>query len=284
MSLDVATTSLLSPAEILRWYADMGVDIAIDEAPHDRFAQSEALQQSAVAARPTPAEDTPRPPRALPSRQNPAPLRPVAVSSFAQASIATAQDMARAAPDLESLRVALQAFEGCALKATATNLVFADGNPKARLMLVGEAPGADEDRQGLPFIGSSGRLLDKMLAAIGLDRTLVYIANIIPWRPPGNRTPSPQEVALCLPFIARQIELVNPGILVCLGGSPAKALLGIKDGIMQARGKWFDYACEGRNIRALAALHPAYLLRATAHKRLAWNDWREVRKALDEGA
>ena len=282
MSLDAATTSLLSPAEILRWYADMGVDIAIDEAPHDRFAQSKAMKESAVAARAAPAEDAPKPPRALPPKPDPAPLRPLAAVSSAPASVAFAVDMARAAPDLESLRVALQAFEGCALKATATHLVFADGNPKARLMLVGEAPGAEEDRHGLPFIGPSGRLLDKMLAAIGLDRTLVYIANVIPWRPPGNRTPSPQEMALCLPFIARQIELVNPDILVCLGGSPAKALLGIKDGIMQARGKWFDYVCGERNIRTLATLHPAYLLRATAHKRLAWNDWREVRKALDE--
>ena len=282
MSLEAATTSPLTSAEILRWYAEMGVDIAIDAVPHDRFAQSEAARQIAATASLPPVGESSRPPRVLPPRQNPASPPPAAASIGAQAGIASAQDIARAAPDLQSLRAALQAYEGCALRATATSLVFADGNPQARLMLVGEAPGADEDRQGLPFSGPDGQMLDKMLTAVGLDRTSVYIASIIPWRPPGNRKPSPQEAALCLPFIARHIELANPDILVCLGGGPATALLGVKDGIMRARGKWFDYVGATRRIRAFVTVHPSMLGTAT-HKRLAWKDWREVRKALDEG-
>ena len=282
MSHNAATTSPLSPAEILRWHADMGVDIAIDEVPQDRFAQTEAARQIAATASLAPVEEPSRSPRVLPPRQNPAVPPPLDTTIGAQAAIACAQDIARAAPDLESLRAALQAYEGCALRATATSLVFADGNPQARLMLVGEAPGADEDRQGRPFAGADGQMLDKILAAIGLDRTSVYIACFIPWRPPGNRKPSPQEAALCLPFLARHIELANPDILLCLGGAPATALLGIKDGIMRARGKWFDYACGARSIRAFVTVHPSMLGTAT-HKRLAWKDWRELRKALDEG-
>ena len=149
---------------------------------------------------------------------------------------------------------ALDKFEGCALRATATQLVFADGNPQAKLMFVGEAPGRDEDIEGLPFVGRSGKLLDRMLAAIRLDRTQVYIANIIPWRPPGNRTPTPQESQICLPFIRKQIELVDPDILVCLGGPSATTLLGIKDGITKTRGRWFTYDTGKREIRAPADL------------------------------
>jgi DNA polymerase len=149
-------------------------------------------------------------------------------------------------------------------------------------MLVGEAPGADEDRIGKPFMGRSGQLLDRMLAAIGLDRNAVYIANIVPWRPPGNRTPTPQEVAICKPFIERQIELANPDFLVCLGGPAAQNLLSIKDGILRTRGRWFSYATpDGRTIRTLATLHPAYLLRQPLQKRLGWRDFLALRRALD---
>ena len=181
---------------------------------------------------------------------------------------------------LEALRVALHAFEGCALKGTATQLVFADGNPEAKLMIVGEAPGRDEDIEGLPFVGRSGKLLDRMLAAIGLDRSGVYIANIIPWRPPGNRTPTPQESQICLPFIQRQIELVDPDILVCLGGPSAQTLLGIRDGITKARGRWLTYDTGKREIRAMATFHPAFLLRSPLQKRLAWRDFLAIKKAL----
>jgi len=172
-------------------------------------------------------------------------------------------------------------FEGCALKATAKSLVFADGRPGARLMLVGEAPGADEDRIGLPFVGRSGQLLDKMLAAIGLERQEhVYIANLLPWRPPGNRTPTPQEVAICLPFIQRQIELAAPDILICVGAPSMQALLGLS-GIMASRGKWVEYDAGARRIRAMAMLHPAYLLRQPLQKRLAWRDLRAIKAALE---
>ena len=166
------------------------------------------------------------------------------------------------------------------MKATATRLVFADGNPQAKLMFVGEAPGRDEDIEGLPFVGRSGKLLDLMLAAIGLDRSKVYIANIVPWRPPGNRTPTPQEQQICLPFILRQIELADPDILVCLGGPSAQALLGIKDGITKTRGRWFNFQTGKRQIRALATFHPAFLLRSPLQKRFAWRDFLAIKKAL----
>ena len=155
------------------------------------------------------------------------------------------------AQTLDELRALLEAFEGCALRATATQLVFADGNPQSRVMFVGEAPGYDEDIVGRPFVGRSGKLLDLMMAAIGLDRTTAYIANVVPWRPPGNRTPTPQETAICLPFIRRQIELANPDILVCLGGPAMQTLLAIKDGITRTRGRWFPYDTGTREIRAL---------------------------------
>jgi DNA polymerase len=191
-----------------------------------------------------------------------------------------ARDAAKSAKTLDELRAILDRFEGCGLRATATQLVFADGNPKARLMFVGEAPGAEEDVQGLPFVGRSGRLLDRMIAAIGLDRSSVYIANIVPWRPPGNRTPTPQEAAICLPFLLRQIELVDPDILVCLGGPSGQTLLGFKDGIRRMRGKWFSFHTGTREIRAMATFHPAYLLRSPLEKRFAWRDFLAIKKAL----
>ena len=170
-----------------------------------------------------------------------------------------AREAARSASSLEELRAILDRFEGCGLKGSASRLVFADGTPGSRLMLVGEAPGAEEDKQGLPFVGRSGQLLDRMLAAIGLDRTKVYIANIVPWRPPGNRTPTPVETQICLPFIQRQIELSNPDVLVTIGQPSTGALLGVQ-GIMKNRGRWFPFQTGTREIRAMPMLHPAYLL------------------------
>ena len=192
-----------------------------------------------------------------------------------------AREQARHAQSLEELEAILAGFDGCALKFSAKNLAFADGNPEGRVMLVGEAPGADEDRIGKPFMGRSGQLLDRMLATIGLDRTQVYVANIVPWRPPGNRTPTPQEIAICKPFIEKQIELADPDILVCLGGPAAQILLGVKDGILKTRGRWFAYQTGRREIRALATLHPAYLLRQPLQKRLAWRDFRALKRALE---
>lgn len=251
-------------ARLLRWYADMGVDIAVDAAPHDRFVESV-----------TPA------PRAT-SAKAPVQTAPAQAVVSADAATRSARDAAASARTLEDLRAQLLAFEGCGLKATATQLVFADGNPDADIMIVGEAPGADEDRQGVPFVGRAGQLLDKMLAAIGLDRRHVYIANVVPWRPPGNRTPTPIETGVCLPFTCRQIELVNPKILICLGAPSMQTLLGIKDGIMRARGRWHEYDKGGTKIPALAMLHPAYLLRQPAQKRLAWQDLRELAKMIEK--
>lgn len=192
-----------------------------------------------------------------------------------------ARAAAKSAATLDELRAILESFDGCALKATATRMVFADGNPQARVMLVGEAPGRDEDIEGLPFVGRSGKLLDQMLKAIGLDRTSVYIANIVPWRPPGNRTPTPQESAICLPFVLRQIELADPDILVCLGGPSAQTLLDIKDGITKTRGRWFTFNTGKRDIRAIATFHPAFLLRSPLQKRFAWRDMLAIKKALE---
>ena len=174
----------------------------------------------------------------------------------------------------------LMGFEGCALKITAKQLVFADGNPKSRVMFVGEAPGRDEDIEGLPFVGRSGKLLDRMMAAIGLERASVYIANVVPWRPPGNRTPTPQETAICLPFTLRQIELADPDILVCLGNPATQTLLSAKEGITRTRGRWFKYHTGSREIRAIPTFHPAFLLRQPLSKRLAWRDFLAIKNEL----
>jgi len=259
-----------SARDLLDFYLEAGVDALVGEAPVDRFA---------VAVEPPPAR-APQP-VALPGdleikgRASP-PAAPIAPDEAAMA----AREAAKAAETLDELRAILEKFDGCALKATATQLVFADGNPQARVMLVGEAPGRDEDIEGLPFVGRSGKLLDRMLAAIGLDRTSVYIANIVPWRPPGNRTPTPQESAICLPFIRRQIELADPDILVCLGGPSAQTLLGIKEGITKTRGRWFTFNTGEREIRALPTFHPAFLLRSPLQKRFAWRDFLAIKKAL----
>jgi len=196
------------------------------------------------------------------------------------AAIMAARRAAAGATSLDALRTMLERFEGCGLRLTAKQLVFADGNPQARVMFVGEAPGREEDIAGLPFVGPSGQLLERMMAAIGLDRTTAYIANVIPWRPPGNRTPTPQESQICLPFIKRQIELADPDILVCLGGPSAAALLGMTEGIRRSRGRWRAYHTGRREIRAIATFHPAYLLRTPLEKRFAWRDFQAIRAAL----
>lgn len=280
-------------ADILAFHLEAGVDVALGEEPVDRFAES----QAARAAPPSlAAPDSPRrtaPEGAAPGAAAPAPRRapmpaPALPASPPPPDVAAleAREAAASAPDLDALRALLESFEGCPLKHTATRLVFADGNPSARLMLVGEAPGRDEDIEGKPFVGRSGKLLDRMLAAIGIDRTSAYIANVVPWRPPGNRTPTPQETAICLPFIRRQIELANPDLLVCLGGPSAQTLLGLRDGITKGRGRWVEYDTGSRTIPALATFHPAYLLRTPLGKRMAWRDMLaiEARLAQQPGA
>ncbi|MCS6891787.1 MAG: uracil-DNA glycosylase, partial [Rhodovarius sp.] len=194
-----------------------------------------------------------------------------------------AATLAAACRSLEELRQAMAEFAATPLRETATQLVFADGVPGAPVMLVGEAPGAEEDRQGLPFVGASGRLLDRMLASIGLDRrSNCYITNILPWRPPGNRTPTDAEMQLFLPFLRRHIALVRPRLLVLLGGSAAKALIGGREGITRLRGKWHQVMIEDEQvIPALATLHPAYLLRNPAAKKDAWHDCLMLRRRME---
>jgi len=265
--------------ELLDFYREAGVDALLGEKPIDRFAADDPPSARAAQAPAIPATIQAPLPADLETkgrRATPLAAPPPAPDEAAMA----AREAAKSAKSLEELRAILEKFDGCALKATATRLVFADGNPQAKLMFVGEAPGRDEDIEGLPFVGRSGKLLDRMLAAIGLDRTHVYIANIVPWRPPGNRTPTPQEQQICLPFILRQIELVDPDVLVCLGGPSAQALLGIKEGITKTRGRWFTFNTGKREIRALATFHPAFLLRSPLQKRFAWRDFLAVKKAL----
>jgi DNA polymerase len=263
--------------ELLTFYAEAGVETAVGEQAHDWLSPSETV--AGVPAAP----DLPPPVasnRTADIRARNAPARAaVPPPPPPDAAVMAAREAARSAATLDELRAILDRFEGCGLKGSASRLVFADGTPGSRLMFVGEAPGAEEDRQGLPFVGRSGQLLDRMLAAIGLDRSKVYIANIVPWRPPGNRTPTPVETQICLPFVQRQIELSNPEILVTVGQPSTGALLGVQ-GIMKNRGRWFTYQAGAREIRAMPILHPAYLLRSPIGKRLAWRDMLAIKKAL----
>jgi len=253
----------------LDWYRAVGVDFAVGEDPVDRFAASAAPSR----ARPIQA---PEAPAAAPTAQ---PAAPVAISLAADPTETTA--LAAAAQTLDELRAVMNGYEGCLLKKRATQLVFADGNPEAEIMLIGEGPGEQEDLQGKPFVGRAGQLLDRMLGAIGLDRSKVYIANMVPWRPPGNRDPSPEEMALCTPFLLRQVELVAPKFLVTLGNVPTKSLFQTQNGITRMRGQWRDLTINSHQARALATLHPAYLLRTPASKALAWRDMLSLKQAID---
>jgi DNA polymerase len=264
--------SIPNVQQLLAFYLEAGVDCALTDEPVNRLSDPDVAPAPRHAAQPEPVRTIPA---AIPAPR-------VEVAPAPEAAIASAREAARTAPSLEALRALLETFDGCALKFTATRLVFADGNPQARIMFVGEAPGREEDLEGLPFVGRSGKLLDRMIAAIGLDRNSAYIANVIPWRPPGNRTPTPQETQICLPFIQRQVELVNPDVLVTLGNPSTQTLLSTREGIMKTRGKWFDYDTGTRVIRALATFHPAYLLRSPSYKRMAWQDLLSVAKALKE--
>ena len=266
----------LNVRQLLAFYLEAGVDCALAEEPVNRLTDPDI----APVARET---DAPKPQRSIPAA---IPARAAIqaprgeVAPPPEAAIASAREAARTAPSLEALRALLENFDGCALKFTATRMVFADGNPQARVMFVGEAPGREEDIEGLPFVGRSGKLLDRMIAAIGLDRSSAYISNVIAWRPPGNRTPTPQETQICLPFIQRHIELVNPDVLVTLGNPSTQTLLSTREGIMKTRGRWFNFNTGTRAIRAMATFHPAYLLRSPSYKRLSWQDLRTIAKAL----
>jgi DNA polymerase len=254
----MATWEIADARALLNWYAAMGVDESIGDEPVNSFAPP-----------------TPEFGKAKPAPRQAAPICTVAEAiSFDRGSIAEAVTLA-------ALETLVSQFDGCGLKRTAKSLCFSRGSEQAHLMLIGEAPGRDEDLQGKPFVGRAGQMLDRMLAAIGLDETHFYITNTVYWRPPGNRTPTPEEIEACAPFLARQIELLKPQVLVLLGGAAAKSILGVSEGIMRLRGKWLSYPSAAGDIPTLATLHPAYLLRNTADKRLAWRDLLLVKKALE---
>jgi uracil-DNA glycosylase len=277
--MDSGTDSL----NALTWLLDAGADEAIGEEPVDRMAaprppleggpknsstRSVSKNFSGRGQAPAPSFD-------------PSPKIPKAFSTLPQGegsdSIGAAMELAASCSTLEELKSALESFDGCALKKSATHTVFADGTPAHRIMFIGEAPGHDEDRVGLPFVGKAGKLLDKMLASIGLDRASnVYITNVLNWRPPDNRNPSPEEAAMCLPFLRRHIELVAPEIVVLVGAVAVKHVLGKTDGIMRLRGKWLEYHAAGKMVPVMPTLHPAYLLRQPAHKKLVWRDLQAI--------
>jgi uracil-DNA glycosylase len=263
-----------SLAELLRWYVAMGADEAIAAEPLDR------LPPPAVAA-----------PQGAPMREavvpvSPAPRLPAAPSPGrdAPAGAASARRLAAEAATLAELAAAVSTFDGCVLKRTATNTVFADGIAGAPLMVIGEAPGADEDRLGKPFVGRAGQMLDRMLASVGFDRRRnAYITNVLFWRPPGNRKPTGEEIAACLPFVFRQIALLAPKAVLMSGGTAMSALVGV-EGITRQRGRWFDLAIDGlpRPVPALATYHPSFLLRSPARKNEAWRDLLSLQSKLKD--
>jgi uracil-DNA glycosylase len=258
----------------LAWLVDAGADEALRDEAVNRFASQPPERASAVIPAPGSMRE---PVRTEPAR------RAAEVRTQAPASddaIGTATDIAARCRTLPELKAALEAFDGCALKAFATHTVFADGNPEHGILCIGEAPGQEEDRQGLPFVGRAGKLLDNMLAAIELDRSKVYIINVLPWRPPDNRNPEPVEVAKCIPFLRRHIELARPKVMILLGAVAAHHVMGRTDGIMRLRGQWLDYFVDGQMVPVMPTLHPAYLLRRPIDKRLAWRDLQAVENRL----
>jgi DNA polymerase len=256
----------LSDAEALAaldWYRAAGVDVAVGDEPVDRFATSAVVP----------------PKRALPGMEPPP--APVPAAPLV-ADPSETRALAQAAPTLEALRAAMDAYDGCALKHRATQLCFSDGNPEAQIMLVGEGPGEQEDKQGKPFVGRGGQLLDRMLGAIGLDRSKVFIVNMVPWRPPGNRNPTPDELALCTPFVVRQVELVNPKLLVTLGNVPTQSLFATSQGITRMRGNWKTLTIGAWTGPVLPTLHPAFLLRTPSAKAQAWKDMLSLKQRMTE--
>jgi len=261
-----------SATQLLKWYAENGIDEALEKKPVNHFLSHAEVEN-------TEAESI----RNVSNNTGSYPITPVQLISQSETT-KSAYAAARAAETLESLRNEMSEFEGCPLKQTAKNLVFGDGLASSRLMLIGEAPGAQEDREGRPFVGQAGQLLERMLKAISIERSDAYITNILPWRPPGNRTPTDSEIGTCLPFVQRQIELVAPEVLILIGGVSAKTLLGTNQGIMRTRGKWLEYQPDGGQdaIPARAILHPAYLLRSPAQKRETWMDLLEIQQKIGE--
>ena len=251
----------------LNWLVEAGADEAVAGEPVNRLVAKAPVAPLQASA--------PRPATVSAPARAPAPL------ALDGDAVGGAIAAAAAATSLAELQAALESFDGCALKRTATNTVFADGVASGRVMLIGEAPGRDEDRIGKPFVGRAGQLLDKMLASIGLDRkTNAYITNVINWRPPDNRDPTPEEAAACLPFLRRHIELADPAVIILLGAVAARHVVGISDGIMKLRGRWLEYRVGDRMVPLMPTLHPAYLLRQPGHKKLAWRDLQAVRDKM----
>ncbi len=278
-----------NPLSTLAWLVEAGADEAVLDEPVNRFTQKPpAAAERKPATVPTAIPTAGRPiPIAVPphagERRSRPPENKAAPAGAYTDQIGAALDIATKCNTLDELRAALEAFDGGALKKNSTHTVFADGNPAARIMLIGEAPGRDEDRAGLPFVGRAGKLLDKMVAPIGLNRAEnFYITNVLPWQPPGNRDFGLEEAAMCLPFLRRHIELKAPDVLVLLGRIAVKNVLGNTEGIMSLRGKWFEYFVNGRMVPALATLHPAYLLRRPVDKKLAWRDMQSLESKARE--
>ncbi len=259
---------------MLKWYSAAGVDIGVSNTPVDQFALSATKADTKTAANPK---------KRAPIGSDKPKAKPTSQISIEapQGNPADAKSSAQAAQSLEALEVALSNLQGCALSVRATQLVFSDGNPEAKIMLVGKAPSRDDDMQGVAFCGPAGALLDNMLKAIGLDRSQVYLANIVPWRPPGNRDPAPHEIDMCLPFLKRQVELVAPDILITLGEMATKTVLNGNAGVAQLRGQWQTANFGGHETQVLASLHPEFLLKQPAQKRLAWADLLQIKKWLD---
>ena len=255
----------------LNWLVEAGADEAIGEMPVNRLVAKAPVEAKIPLT---------RPPQAKPVATT---LSHEGRGNIGGDGISDAQALAAAANSLAELKAALESFDGCILKKSAANTVFADGTPAGRVMFIGEAPGRDEDRIGKPFVGRAGQLLDKMLASIGLDRNVnAYITNVINWRPPDNRDPSPEEAAMCLPFLRRHIELANPGVIILLGAVAGKHVMGITEGIMKSRGRWMEYRVGDRMVPIMPTLHPAYLLRQPAHKKLAWRDLQTLAARMEE--
>ena len=270
----MTASNISSAAALLDWYRAMGVDEVIEDESVDWF---EAAATAKAAAKQPSNEAS----RQLAQHSQSAAPRPGFASVAPDEAVMDARERAANAKTLEELEQSLSEFNGCPLKATAKKMCFKRGNDKARIMLIGEGPGRDEDLQGLPFVGRAGQLLDKMLEAISLTEDDVYITNIVYWRPPGNRTPTTQEVQACLPFLNRQVELLNPQFLVLIGGPASQNLLGSKQGITKLRGTWRDCEIGGKTRRAMPILHPAYLLRTPAAKRQAWRDMLNLKATLN---
>lgn len=263
----------------LNWLKEMGADELIADTATGFYNFKAAMGKAANTDVPqnTPAEAAKAPPSLREDKV--AFLFPEAAPAMAEAIVPPSLDGVKT---LAELRQIVANFDGCAIKKTAKQSVFSDGNPESKIMFIGEAPGAEEDRIGKPFVGPAGQLLDRMLGAINLDRSKVYISNIVFWRPPGNRNPSPEEMEICMPFVKRHIEIVRPKLLICLGGIATKAMFQRPEGVMKLRGKWLDFNSADATIPTLITYHPSFLLRTPSYKKEAWTDLQDLQKRIKE--